>query len=75
MQRSVLLCTGGAVFGLAGGFAAAQLMTAMVYGISPYDVLTFAAAVIFVLAIAAIAAFVPAHRATTLDPLVALRED
>ena len=73
MQRSVLLCASGAVFGLAGAFAAAELMTAMVYGISPYDVVTFATAVVFVLTIAAIAAFVPAHRATTLDPLVALR--
>jgi ABC-type antimicrobial peptide transport system permease subunit len=73
MQRSVLLSASGAVFGLAGAFAAAELMTAMVYGISPYDLVTFATAVVFVLTIAAIAAFVPAHRATTLDPLVALR--
>jgi ABC-type antimicrobial peptide transport system permease subunit len=48
-------------------------MTSMVYGISPYDIVTLAGAVLFVLTIAAIGAFVPAHRATTLDPLGALR--
>jgi predicted permease len=68
------LALGGAV-GLAGAWALAQVMTTMLYGVRPSDPLTFAV-VPAVLALTALAAsYLPARRASRIDPMVALRLD
>ncbi|HZU27362.1 MAG TPA: ABC transporter permease [Bryobacteraceae bacterium] len=67
------------VWGIAAGFvlsaAAARVMVAVLLGVSPLDPLTFSAAAGFLAAMALLAAYGPARRATRLDPMVALRHD
>jgi putative ABC transport system permease protein len=65
----------GVLVGLGIALAGARMLSAFLYGISPHDPLTLVAVPIVIVAIAAIACFVPARRATKVDPLVALRCD
>ena len=63
----------GMLFGLGAALAGARLLSAFLYGISPYDALTFVGVPIVIVAIAAVACLVPARRAARVDPLTALR--
>ena len=71
-ETGVLLGVGivcGIGLALAGGYAAGALL----FGVEPYDPLTLAMAVVFLLLISAAATFAPARRATHIEPVVALR--
>jgi putative ABC transport system permease protein len=65
------------MWGLVIGFAicagASRFMSVMLYGISPFDPLTFGGVALFLSAVAFLACYVPARRATMVDPMVALR--
>jgi putative ABC transport system permease protein len=65
------------VLGVAIGFAfcaaASRLMSVMLYGISPLDPITFVGVAGFLTGIALLACYVPARRATRVDPMEALR--
>jgi len=63
----------GIAAGLAGAIALTRLLASYLYSVRPTDPSTFALIVLVQLAIAALASFVPAHRATKVDPMVALR--
>jgi predicted permease len=65
----------GLVFGLLLAIAASRLLTAVLYGISPHDPPSIAAAVAVLLGAAALAAAVPTRRATRVDPAVVLRSE
>jgi putative ABC transport system permease protein len=53
----------------------ARLLKGLLLGVSPFDPMTYAAVAGLLIAICLIASFVPARRATTVDPLIALRAD
>jgi ABC-type antimicrobial peptide transport system permease subunit len=63
------------VLGLAGAFAATRLLNSLLFGVGASDPVTFIAIVLLVSAVAFIAAWVPARRATRVDPIIALRAE
>jgi putative ABC transport system permease protein len=65
----------GASMGLVGVWAAQKLLNGLLFGISAVDLKTFAAAALFLLAVVMIACWVPAWRASRLDPCIALRAE
>lgn len=73
LKRGVSLALIGLAVGLAGAFALTRLLATLLFGVKPVDVVTFAAVSVCVIAVAVIACYLPARRATKVDPLVALR--
>lgn len=63
----------GAVLGVAGAFAATRVMSNLLFGVAPTDLATFTAVVVVLLVVAFVACYIPARRATKVDPLEALR--
>jgi putative ABC transport system permease protein len=65
----------GLLIGLAGTFAGGKLVERLLYDVSPSDPLTLSAVALVLLVVALLASYVPARRATRVDPMVALRSD
>jgi ABC-type antimicrobial peptide transport system permease subunit len=63
----------GSVVGVGMVFGASRLISSLLYGLKPTDPVTIAVAMLLMGAAAGVAGFVPAHRATKVDPMVALR--
>ena len=72
-KKGMTLALTGIVIGILGAMAITRLMASLLFGVKPVDALTFAAVSICVLAVALLACYIPARRATKVDPLVALR--
>lgn len=73
LQQGLLVTGIGLAAGVAGAIGLTRLMRGMLFGVTPTDPLTFAAVTVMLLGVALLACFVPARRATQVDPMVALR--
>jgi putative ABC transport system permease protein len=73
VRNGMVLAVAGVAIGLAGAFALTRLMTKLLFGVTPTDVLTFAAVSALLIVVALLACYIPARRASKVDPLVALR--
>jgi predicted permease len=75
LRQGMTLTATGVVVGLLGAIALTRVMTSLLFGISATDVTTFAIVPVVLIVTAALAIYVPALRATRVDPTVALREE
>ena len=65
----------GAIVGLAVAAALTKYIQTLLYGVGPLDIYTFAGMSLIMLAVALVASYIPARRASRVDPLIALRAD
>jgi putative ABC transport system permease protein len=63
----------GVAVGLAGAFMLTRLMSTLLFGVTPTDLVTYTTVALILLGVALLACYIPAYRATKVDPLVALR--
>jgi putative ABC transport system permease protein len=75
LRQGLALTATGIVLGLAGAAASTRLLESWLYGVKPLDAPTFAWSAAGMLAVAALASYVPARRAARIDPLVTLRAE
>jgi putative ABC transport system permease protein len=75
LRRALTIAMIGSVVGLAGALATTRLLSAILYDVSPTDPVTLAAVSLLLLIVATLAAYIPARRATRIDPVEALRAD
>jgi putative ABC transport system permease protein len=75
VRDGLVLAGGGVAVGLAASIAATQFMTALLFGVSPLDVTTYVVVSIVLIAAAVMASYIPARRATAVDPVNALRAE
>ncbi len=73
MRESMILVLAGVLFGLAAAIAASRPIAGLLFGLAPADPMTIAAAIVLMLLLSSVAAYLPARRAARVDPMVALR--
>jgi predicted permease len=73
LRQTLLLVLLGIAAGLGAALAAARLVGSQLFGVTATDELTMATATLVLIAVAAVAGFIPARRASRVDPMVALR--
>ena len=75
MRQGLTIVLIGLTLGIFGALALSRVMDGLLYGVEPNDPITFIIVALVLFAVAAMACLVPARRATTIDPLVALRSE
>jgi ABC-type antimicrobial peptide transport system permease subunit len=75
MREAATLVAAGLTVGTIAALLAARTASSLLFGVKPYDPITLATAIAGLTIVATLASYVPAWRASRLEPTVALRED
>ncbi len=75
IRQSMLPLAGGAALGIAGSLASGRFLQEFLYEVQPGDPVVIAAVVVLLVAVGLLASWLPARRAASIDPMVALREE
>ena len=75
VRKGMALAVGGSAFGLLGALLATRFLAGLLFGVSPGDPLTLGFVTLMLLIVAGVASYLPARRATRIDPAIALRVD
>jgi putative ABC transport system permease protein len=75
VRQGMMLSSGGIALGLVGAFWGTGLLSSLLYGISATDPMTFIVISAILAGVALTACFIPAQRATRVDPMIALRHE
>ena len=73
LRQGMVPVLAGMIAGLVGAAAVTHVMRGLLFGVEPFDPLTFAAVSLVLAAVAALACYLPSRRAATVDPLIAMR--
>jgi predicted permease len=73
LEQGLVTAAAGVALGLAASFAVTRSMASLLFGLDPVDPVSYAGVALLLMAIALAASYVPARRATRVDPMVALR--
>jgi putative ABC transport system permease protein len=75
LRRGIVLTTIGIGLGLAGAAGLSRYLSGMLFDLTPLDPVTYVAVGLLFAAVALVASYLPARRATLIDPMVALRQN
>src|SRR5262249_7600662 len=75
LREGLMLAASGSLLGLAGAYTLGRTMQSMLYGTGALNLPVLAAVVLVLLGAALVACYVPARRASTVDPMIALRQE
>jgi ABC-type antimicrobial peptide transport system permease subunit len=75
MSLGVRMIAAGVLLGIAGSLAATRLLVKLLFGVTPADPATLAAAAVALCCVALLAIFFPARRSTRVDPVLMLRDE
>ena len=73
LRQAVVLVAAGIGLGVIAALAVTRLLSTMLMGVAPYDLVTFASVAALLVVVALVACFLPARRAARLDPSIPLR--
>jgi putative ABC transport system permease protein len=75
LRQGMALTAAGSIVGLLGAAALTRVMASLLFGVSTTDLVTFSTVPLILIATAMLASYIPARRATRVDPVVALRDE
>ena len=75
VREGMSLAAAGIAVGVVGAFVATRLLARLLFGVSPLDPQVFAVVIVLLAGVAVVAAWLPARRASRVDPMVAMRTD
>jgi ABC-type antimicrobial peptide transport system permease subunit len=75
IRQGAMLAVVGVIAGLVGAFGVTRVIRSLLYNVTPTDPLSFGGVTLFLTGIAVLASYLPARRATNVDPIIALRKE